>query len=432
MELKEAYDRLVRRHVVLLAGLVILPVAVVTIVMSTRATAFTGTTRLLAGPPNTSDIAAAAQAARVRATVTSRLFLTRAISASGVNRDPIEMAHRVSVRQLGDSGAVEISVSDSKADVAAALADSLTHQLTAFAVPMDSGQLARQIAALDKRLAVLGAQQDEDIRALPVPADVQAAAGLSFRSTLRSAEVSALTSERTRLLIGQQSAPGGPQILDQAAGHAVAVHPAVLRSALVAGLLGLVAAVGVAALIETVRPGLTGSRRIARELGCALVDELPEKPGRMEPGDVSPQLSVKLRLAARRAGVETVVLVGSATARRNVASLARHLDDLVTLEEFSLKPVGADAEVGTDALEGAMRRRLRVTAADPALAALNWDAEKLGLLAVVPTSVGRRDLEQLGDAVSSTGRPWLGVITYRASVSWKHRMRAVFGRGGKA
>ena len=91
-----------------------------------------------------------------------------------------------------------------------------------------------------------------------------------------------------------------------------------------AGLLGLVVGILLAAIAEMIRPTLPGSQRVSRRLDVPMLGRLidPELRAQHEPDFAS--LALRVRLAASHADVSTVALVDvDVDGERDLAELAR-------------------------------------------------------------------------------------------------------------
>ncbi|MBW8483992.1 hypothetical protein [Actinomadura parmotrematis] len=342
VEIDEVAARVVRTYWALLLAALVLPVLAVGWVMHGRTPPEVAQTRVQASSNAADAVAGDAGVAivvsQVKAYATSRNLLDGVLRDTRLDRDPVKLAKNISVTGLGTSTVVELSVKDAAGPAARTLADAVAAAVVKEINDSNQGAAKAQIAAIDKRIRTLEGRLgplSERAGAVPQP-DIAAGnerervqAELTDLRTNRSALVTQLT----------------------AAGNATVVQPAVLRPkqnpvvmmAAIAGLVGLVAGILVAVVIEMFRPTVPGPQRVARKLGVPLL-------GWADRGDAElAALGRRIRLAARRAGVAQVTLTGPGSAALpadlvSKVAAAVYGDDAKLVSARPVKGTGPDGD----------------------------------------------------------------------------------------
>jgi hypothetical protein len=155
--------------------------------------------------------------------------------------------------------------------------------------------------------------------------------------------------------------------------------------------------VGAAAVLETLRPTIVGPRALARAAGAPMLGVLDHPPDSHESRDVA-IVATQLQLAAASAEVDTVALF---TAGMSF--------DLQAFSDSLHKALAAAF------LKGAREpRRLLIESFN--LAVQDGDYRTgVGLVLVAPTVLPKSELDVVGDILSITGWPLLGIIAYRST-----------------
>ncbi len=420
MEINEAARRILQQHwrVVLVCLLVGLGVA--SLLHSGQATRYSATTRLVLDtqdPKSRTESEAIADTAK--AIATSPQQVAAALHRIHVqDRDPVHIArHDVSVAPLGTSAVLSLTVTDRDPKVAAALSTALARVVIRTRLGVTNGHLPGALAALDRRIVDL----NQRIAAIDVQLDsLNARIGSSARGTADALRAKADNLTRTRDFLTQQRGVLESERIGLTAADAMRPKPAVLSPAkiplhpdpshrgadlLLGALLGIVAGVGIAGLIETFWPTLVGGLAVARELDMALLGTL-EGPLRQSDGGAREQaVAARLRMAAEAKGARTVQLVPVGR-RLDLWPLARRLE---TIEV-------PDAEAGRDGggVVGAAPARCRVRPF--VFGGGSRSARSSGasaLVVVAPDVVKRSKLIDLAHLLRVTPQPLLGVVTYR-------------------
>lgn len=406
MQLNDIGRRIFGEHSRLIVALVVGGLVVGLLLQVTSGRMYSASARLVldtADPKSQSESKAIQDTAK--AIATSPAQVRAALAAAHVQgRNAVEIArHHVSIRALGTSAVLQLSVSDRDRGVAAALTNALAEQVIQARLAVSNGQLQRTLANLQARIDGLNSK----IAALDVRADALA---VQLAGVGSAAQASALRAQHDEvlqsrdLLIQQRNVAESERVSLLSAG-ATRPKPAIIsratipkqanaahwfRNALLGALLGLIIGIGAAAAIETVRPTIAGSENLAEALGTPLIGVLPSVyPGerRAAVEDLTP-LGVRLRFVGNAAGARQIGLVAA--------------DPAVDLTGLATQLVAARS-----ALDG-----LEIHPVDLDEAELDGRRETAVVL-VSPTSLKRVELLALDRRLSLTSATLLGLITYQ-------------------
>jgi capsular polysaccharide biosynthesis protein len=423
MTLQEIFHRIVRAHLLVIATCTLLPLVAVVLLERSQAQAWEGSVRIqvVSGAP-VSTTEADAVSSRVLALATTPTLVSRALSEAGLTGDATEVAqHDVTASRLGESSVVDVTVTESSADRARKLATSLVTEVVTF---MNNGSRP----ALDARLRELSSEidrTDAHRRALTAripltPSRVQRQA-LTLRIQAAQAQVNALASQRSALL---QAKLGTDQavVIDGDNPEVREVASALIPLSALALVLGLIAGLAMAVLMETLSPRVAGPRALARTLGTPLLGRTDESPE---------VLATTLTMAARRQGVETVVVMGvderdAAAVRRLLATMPAPVPPESGVKVppkagVKVQPK-AGAKVPPRATAGASSkgRTTRQAVSDPfATVRVRFtslqdvateDERTAGVVVVSDGSAHVRDLDRLQDRLTAVRWPVIGLV----------------------
>ncbi|XVQ12376.1 hypothetical protein ACQP1W_07380 [Spirillospora sp. CA-255316] len=304
MEIDEVAARVVRTYWALLLAMTVVPMALVGLVMGGQEPPHSATSRVQASSRATDaaagDAGVSIVVSQVKAFATGRTLLDRVLREQRIARDPVKLAKKITVAGLGTSTVVELTVEDPDAAVARRLTDAIGAAVVAEINQSNQGTITQQLATIETRIRELERQLGPLSRragAVPVP-DIGAA---NERERV-AAELSDLRTSRSELRTDLTTA--GTASVVQPAVLAERTNPVVMMAA-IAGLVGLVGGILVAVVVEMFRPTVPGQSRVARRLGVPLL-------GRADGGEAeTADLGRRIRLAARREGLERVVLVST-------------------------------------------------------------------------------------------------------------------------
>lgn len=406
MSIEEAFQRLVRGHLALLAVCLLLPLAVAGYLTANDRPQYRANVRVqvTASSPS-SATEAEATSSRVLALATTQRLLGPALREAGDPRPVTEVADRhVTAQRLGQSSIVELSVSGPDRGQAEAVAVRLGAAVAAF---MNEGARVRfnnALGALDESITAAQSRRAQVIKRLPASADVPAPAGLRSQLAALDQQLGQLAQQRSQLSVTDATRDEVVVIDADEPASARVASPLVARL-LLAGLIGLLLGLAAAAALESLRPRIQTPRALARLLGAPVL-------GRVT-GDLT-ALEGIIGVAARRRGTETVVLLPACHGRRqrDVRALGTALREANSRHR---------AERLESVKEGGSRsRRLddaavfgpdtpRYTVLDEVLPDQEFSA---GLVVVSSGAMPRRALDELRDFISLSQWPVLGVIDH--------------------
>ncbi len=322
MEVNEVATRLLRRYWSVLLLAVLLPVVAMGVFVNRQHPTYTAHARILAATTTPrAQAEAAALVSQVQAIATSRDLVAAALKDGNVSADPAAIVKHVTVTGLGTSALVDLAYTDEQALRAQQITNVLAKAITTQLDTVRIGGLPDVLKNIDDQLTDLASKRAPLAAAVQAnPHDLVAANRLSGMDRL----ISDLSGDRNRL--AEEAA---------AAGHAAVVtspivpldpDPDGLAAKLaIAALLGLALGLIIVGVNEIMRPAVSGASRVGRLLDVPMLGII--KPNPVALADVGR----RIRLAARRADVSTVVLV-----RATRAALTPELVDRI--EAATLRP----------------------------------------------------------------------------------------------
>ncbi|MFY9581058.1 MAG: hypothetical protein WAQ33_17235 [Gaiellaceae bacterium] len=391
MELEEAFRRIVGQHWRLIVCFAVFGLAVAPFIHLRADTSYTASARLVldtSDPKSRTEAAAIADTAQ--AIATSPAQVEAALRRIGVKRDSLNVAnHDVTVRPLGTSGVLQLSVKDRNAQAAAAIANSLATQVISARLDINSGALQGALATIRKQIDDLGGGTSAF--------DVQ--------------QRSALEAERANLLSNAAFRPR-PTVISPAT---VPRHADTLRwlpDLTLGAILGLILGVGISGLLELIRPTLVGEDVLAREFDTPLLGRLQGDPSNASTVD-SMWLSERIRFAVEAAGVTSVRLLGAgppADLESLAASLTVHARPGVGAGNGDASE--AKGESATPAKPRGSRRERAVGIDVFDLRKWSSNGGGTGLVLVSPNALKKSHLEDANRLMGISGAPVVGLITY--------------------
>jgi capsular polysaccharide biosynthesis protein len=335
VESSEAVRRIFWRHRWLLLILMIVPVVVV-VPLKERAQVRYAAAATIQGQGTTPDADTQVQAiqSRVTAVASDPALIQGVISQAKVNRNATQVArHEISVTPLGSSAIMVLTVTDPSSRAAMTLATSLANAvvnaLNQLGVKDDP-----ELASLGKTGVELGTKRDQLLTELHSASASNAATSVqvqSLLSQLAAVEQEQVTNESAaQQILATLTAETGASVVSVPTYAAGASRHVAVDGAL-AGLLGLVIGLLIAAVREVIRPTVGQPGAGARELGAVLLGGADARGNQIV--GVDQDLSERLNLAAHRAGVLTTVLTGPGSRERLSALAARLRDELPPPEQ---------------------------------------------------------------------------------------------------
>ncbi|MFL5800078.1 MAG: hypothetical protein ACJ77A_19375 [Actinomycetota bacterium] len=423
MELNEAANRILRRHLRLIVSLLLLGVGGAYLLDAHDHVEYQAAARFVLDtqdPQSSTESQAIADTAR--AIATGPAAVAQALHKIGANRNPVELAkHHIGVEALGSSGVLELDVMDPNPRVAAALANALANRIIESRLAISTGgatrvldELGSQIDALTHQIAGADTKLDSLNQQIAHTTDPQTLLGLraerddlSQTRTFEAQRRTVLESERATIATSDALRPQA-SMLDSAVPP---VTPAPSRRAVdmaLGGLLGLLLGIGVAATIEAFRPTVIGSVAVARDAGAPLLGELPAAPSGVTSEELG-EVDSHLLLAAKAARVQHVELI-CADASMELFVMAWDLG----AGRPSPQPVtGGEGSNGDPHSNGQSGRGGGPDAMETAIGVHPDSAARVGLVLVTPRTVRRARIAAAENFRQLSGWPLLGVITYR-------------------
>jgi capsular polysaccharide biosynthesis protein len=438
VDVNELVTRLLRRHWIALVLAVALPTLAVGLLVMRQPGTYTAHARILASVTTPrAQAEASALVSQVTALATSRDIVATALTQAGVARSADEVIRDVRVTGLGTSAVVDLAYTDTDAQqarlVAATVARATTDQLDKVRI----GGLPDVLKTIDDQLTDLASKR------APLLAAAQAnTRDLIAQSRLAGIDrlINDLSGDRNRLAedsaaVGHASVLASPAVPD---GPDPRGLPTKLALAALAGLAFGLIALGVR---ETLRPTVSGSARVGRLLDAPVLGAVGSDPvGLVEVGR-------RIRLAARRADVSTVVLVWVTRAVPKPELVDR-------VEAATLRPAGGSPRVAIPIDSREVRGLTRegtgdgptiplaravsvLTASEnhtenhaaPSAAQLHRvcaldeldpgaESERIGVVVLVAASTRLTAVDSLRDLLAASGWPLLGVLGADKGGAW--------------
>jgi len=433
MTLQEIFQRIIRAHLLVIIVCAVLPVLAVVALEQRQPEKWTGSVRIQVvstAPSSTTE--ADGVSSRVLALATSPTLVEKAMRDAGLTGDPSYIAqHEVTAARLGESPVVDVSVTDTSPANARTLASSLVRQVVAF---MNNGSrpgLDDNVRDLDSQIADATAHRTILTDRLSSAGSPQERQTLVVKIGIVQDEINSLTAQRAALLQNKLEADQAV-VIDGDSPEVRPVPSALVPQAALALVLGLIVGVAIAALLETLSPRLAGIRAVARALGAPVLGRSSDDPTRT---------AQAVGRAARRQGVETVVLMGvdrddDAVTARVLGSLRLRATEVeedeaedaeaTPLQKVPVKlpgkpsPKGTARSTGSNRSQPSPRANERPGVSDPfsivavkfsSLDGLSPEAERTAGVVVVSDGNCRvRDLDSLQDRLTSLRWPVVGIV----------------------
>ena len=444
MEIDEIAARLLRQYWAVVLVCVIVPLAAFGLITAKEPATYQADARIITGSvvPGSSTQSDAI-VSQVQAIATGPGTASAALGAAGVNRNLLSFINNdVTVTGLGGSQVVDLAVTDQNPQAAQKIADSLAKAVVGALNHAGQGGIINALHAIDNELVTLAQKRAvlaSQLTGRPHNQQIQARlAGLDQ-------VIANFTGDRGRLLI-EGTTQGLAGIIDRPALPLRPQSRALPQKLALAGLLGLVAGLLIAALIEVARPTVPGAQRVGRRLSAPVL-------GRLEAADLDgtvtsgvAQLAFRTRLAALHAARSTVVLADAGTGV-NLDALAASLTDALSDDTFhrpgmpdypgtgnshgGQKAERADVPPGSpgtavitqrSTFAGSVPRICPLSRMNPA-ATSEW--ERVGLLILCGPVTRMPEVASLADLAESSGWPVLGVAAVpRSRRRWLRRKAA--------
>lgn len=441
MEIDEIAARLLRQYWAVVLVCVLVPLAAIGLITTKEPRVYQADARIITGSVvPASSTQSDAIVSQVQAIATGPGTASAALRTAGVKRNLINfISNDVTVTGLGGSQVVDLAVTDKSPQAAQKIASSLATAVVDALNHAGQGGIINALHAIDGELVKLAQQRAVLAQQITNrPHNQQGQAKLAGLDQV----IANFTGDRGRLLI-ESTAQGLAGIIDRPALPVKPQSRALPQKLGLAGLLGLVAGLLIAALFEVARPTVPGAQRVGRRLSAPTL-------GRLEAADLDgtvtsgvAQLAFRTRLAALHAARSTVALADAGTGV-DLDALAASLTDALSEGTF-LRPgmpdypvagnshgaeraEPADAPPGSPGMAvltqqstfaGSALRICPIGRMNPAVTS-EW--ERVGLLIVCGPVARVPEVASLADLAESSGWPVLGVAAVpRARRRWRKR-----------
>jgi polysaccharide biosynthesis transport protein len=292
--------------------------------------------------------------------ITSRPVLEGVIHNMGLGRTPSELRGKVTVQPLRDTQLIRVQVQDWDPQWAALIANSIVAEFAYQNLELQRERYAESKASLETQLAQLDRQVEANAAALDALPEEEGNGHQAERDRLDTALVgyrqtyaSLLQSYEQVRLAEAQSISTVSQV-EAAIAPITPISPRVMQNTLLAGVVGLMLAVGVVFLVEALDDSLRDPAEITRQLGLpilALISKHPtEEEGQpvtvLEPRSPVSEAFRSLRTNIQYASVDKpirTILVTSPASEEGKTTVAANL--AVVLGQGGKRTILLDADL---------------------------------------------------------------------------------------
>jgi capsular polysaccharide biosynthesis protein len=402
MTIEEMFRRIVRAHLGIILVCLLLPVAGAAVLAARRPDPTTASIRLqvVAGAPK-SATEAEGMNSRVLAVATTPSLLGTALLAAKAQRDVETYATtNVSAQRLGESSIVELSVTDDDPLAAGPIVTQLAIRVVLFMNQGDQASFNTTVTDLSDQIDKATIARDKLVTQLRGIADITARADLNVQIQSVNQLLSQLSSQRATLLADAATRDHVVMISNKP--DIRQVQASMLPQLALALLLGLVLGLTVATVVETFRPRVNSIRALARLLQAPVLGKASE--------DVE-SLRNTMALAARRQGVDAVVLMGADDSDADTVSrLLFAFSGRTHTPERLRKPAGVDDDNRVFGLEESGLAGFADVRFTGLSAVTPEDEMTAGVVVVSGGTVLLRRLDDLDDILKAVRWPVLGVV----------------------
>jgi hypothetical protein len=391
MTIDEIFRRVVRGHKWVIALCVLVPVMAIVVLTGGKPVQWESTVpiQVVSAAP-TSSTQAEGISSRVLALATTPSMLSKAIHDAKVKADPVAVAKRVTAERLGESPIVRLGVTGTNKARTKKIVMALAARIADFMNQGDRSRFQAVVADVDSRIAAAQKSQQSLADNLDHTSSLMGRQGIRLRLLAVEQNLAALASERTGLVLSD-AARDQVTVIDVNDPQVQQLPSGVLPRAALAGLLGLALGLTFAAGLEMLRPRVGGTRAMARALQSPVIGHLRQPP---------PALAAAMTLAARRRGVETVVLV--AADDRDKQTIPRLLTS-IRKPSALLVPNNGSSESATFTPFGTVR----FTTIDDLKPEDEFSA---GVVVIAAKNLSWRRMEDLNDVLNVVRWPVVGVL----------------------
>ncbi len=453
MELNEALRRIVIGHWRLLVMFTLLPVMVIGALQLRSAPLYTASARVQASstPPSTTTEADAVLN-RAQGIATSTTAVQKALEQAQVtDRSVANVVHEVGVSRIGTSSVLNVTVTDRDPKVATAVDSALAPQLVNLLNGSTNTSLVSQLTAQENTLL---AQRTQTAAQLALAQSATATAKLAAELSTIDQQLSDL--QATLRQVQSTGLGTNTATVVSLASGAVSARSSLATDLGLGALLGLVAGLLTATVLEVVRPRVADAGAFSREVGAPFLGHLVLRGGKKQPQlMVPPETLVVAKRAVAHGRIDTIVLTGPAPSGQ-LQLIALQLENHLTSGSTPVSaamgrsswngsdPSGggrgpSDSADGSHELDGsrelawagqtpvleaspvldpsdlALPRPVRVLALSDVDDVSDWCRH--GLLVLVPDLASYSEARRIRHLIAVTGWPVIGVL----GTSWSRR-----------
>jgi len=419
--LDEIMRRIVRAHLNTILLCVLVPLAVVLLIEARTPPTYSAQVRLQTqstAPGSSTE--ADGLSSRVLALATTPQVVRSALHAAGrpaSSADALDASlHRVTAARLGESPVVVLSVLDHDRDAASRTVSALAQRVTGFMNTGDRAQFDAALSDVNRRSSAALRHRDQIQKDLLHTDGLQARANLQVLLDAAQKDLDQVQAEQTALTLSQVNRD---QVVTVDAAHPTVdrVPSGLLPRAALGILLGALVGLAVAVVQETVRPRIAGIRVLARALDAPILGSTGER---------SEALAGSMSLAARRQGVETVVLVGvddrdeKATRQLLDTMLPTRAQDVASSSVLS--PNGSVSSGSRRSGDGEPEPSVRMTSQvrfTDRYGVAPAEEPTAGVVVVSAGTARRTALDEVQDIVRAMRWPVVGVVEVAPRRSWR-------------
>jgi capsular polysaccharide biosynthesis protein len=411
MTIEETFRRIVRGHLMIIVLCTLLPLSVVIGIQVGKPKEWLASARIqvIAGAPKSTTEADGLNS-RVLALATTPSLLEAALGEAGAVRDLNEFATKhVTAERLGESSVVQLSVTDNDSAAAARIVSALAQQVADFLNKGDRARFNAALAALDQQIATATKYRRQLAGELRKASDLNKRGNVQADIASADLALTQLSNQRAGLVLADATRDEAVVVGDQA--DVRLVPSAVIPQSALALLLGLIVGLTFAAGLETLRPKVASTRALARMLQTPVLGSA---------GQPVASLANAMALAARRQGVDSIVLLGIEPRDSETVSglLTRLSPEERAADRRNHAEVAPTAQAAAAALSAAADDGLDEAAMLPfanvrftELSAITPEDEMTAGVVVVSTgTVLHRRLDDLDDVLKAVRWPVLGVL----------------------
>ena len=413
MTIDELFHRVVRGHWLLILTCIVVPVTAMFYLGGKQPVLYQAVGRLQFGSTlASSNVEADAASTRALGIVTSPGVIQQALAEAHVAADPTQFAlDHVNVSRVGVSPVIEVSVTQENPGKAALIDKSLINQLLDFSNSAGWKTGTDQVKSLDAVIATLTKQRDDLIPQLRTVTLTTPGRQLSLQAQIGGIQASLadVMQQRSNLLVAAASRPS-TALLDPVRTPTVPIPGSTMQMSALAGLLGLIVGLGLAAGLETVRPRLRNSKAIVYAVGAPLIGHLRlHDLGHPLGGAAISQVADRMALFGIKYGSSRAMLVPVRVGDQPLAG------------QMAVA-LGTNGDVRTS-------HRLQC-------AAMNGHWVEPGdhpvIVVFSPAKIRARQLRPVQELIDSLDWPVLGVVTYDRPHRFPFTRRRAFGAAAEA